>query len=109
MNIIVITILIVLIAVIILYKQPNVIEGLNTFNGRMAVDDQYYFDKLFDNVIYYHNTYNEDYSSGEDIGKLVKTGWQECREKCPGHCVEFGVSSHTHCFLPHGVNSIATT
>ena len=100
MNIIIIIILlIILIAIIIFkYKQSNVIEGLNTFNGRMAIDDQYFYDKVFDNVIYYHNVYKEDYNSGEDIGKLVKTGSQECKEKCVGNCVEFGITSNAYCF-----------
>ena len=74
----------------------NIIEGLNTFNGRMAISDQYYYDKLFDDVIYYPNKYEKDYETGEEIGKLLKTGWQECREKCT-YCVEFGVSGNAWC------------
>ncbi len=78
--------------------RPINIEGLQTFNGRMAIDDQWYHDKLFDDVAYYPNEYEEDYERGEEIGKLLKTGWMRCKEECPGHCVEFGVTGHSHCF-----------
>ena len=95
----IVIILIVLIVGIQIYnwtklgKEP-MIEGLNTFNGRMAVDDQYFYDKLFDDVYYYPNEYERNYESEEQIGKLIKTGWVRCKEECPssGHCVEFGVS-----------------
>ncbi len=76
----------------------KVIEGLNTFNGRMAIDDQYFYDKLFDDVYYYPNEYEKNYERGEQIGKLIKTGWVRCKEECPGHCVEFGPSGHSYCF-----------
>ena len=76
----------------------KIVEGLNTFNGRMSVDDQYFYDKLFDDVIYYPNKYDKDYETGEEIGKLIQTGWQECREKCLGHCVEYGVHGASYCF-----------
>jgi hypothetical protein len=71
---------------------------LNTFNGRMAIDDQYFFDKLFDDVSYYPNEYQKNYESGEQIGKLIKTGWIRCKEECPGKCMEYGISGHTYCF-----------
>ena len=77
---------------------PTMIEGLNTFNGRMSVDSQYFYDKLFDDVLYYPNRYDKDYETGEEIGKLIRTGWDECREKCPGHCVEFGPTGRSYCF-----------
>jgi len=64
----------------------------------MSIDDQYFFDKLFDDVVYYPNKYDKDYETGEEIGKLIKTGWEECREKCRGHCTEFGPSGNSHCF-----------
>ena len=97
-----ITIIIVLILFLFLLciyaPKERIVEGLNTFNGRMAIQDQYFFDKLFDDVIYYPNKYDKDYETGEEIGKLIKTGWQECREKCPNHCVEFGISGNSYCF-----------
>ena len=47
-----IVIILVLIAVYIFFTKDNtkIIEGLNTFNGRMAIDDQYFYDKLFDKL-----------------------------------------------------------
>lgn len=80
------------------YKQNNLIEGLNTFNGRMAIDDQYFYDKLFDDVIYYPNEYERDYNSSEEIGKLITTGWIRCKEECPGHCMEYGITGASYCF-----------
>lgn len=72
--------------------------GLNTFNGRMAIDDQYFYDHLFDDVYYYPNEYEKNYERGEEIGKLIKTGWIRCKEECPGKCVEYGVHGHSYCF-----------
>ena len=102
----IIFVLILVISVTIIYnylnslpKNNNDVEGyLNTFNGRMAIDDQYFYDKLFDDVFYYPNEYETNYERGEEIGKLVKTGWVRCKEECPGHCVEYGVSGHSYCF-----------
>lgn len=95
---ILILLIIVFIVAVILYTNPDMVEGLNTFNGRMAIDDQYFYDKLFDDVYYYPNDYEKNYERGEEIGKLVKTGWTKCKEECPGHCVEFGVSGRSYCF-----------
>ena len=63
-----------------------------TFNGRMAIDDQYFYDKIFDNVTYYDNDY--DY----DTGDLIKTGWEKCTTGCSGNCVEYFVSGRAYCF-----------
>lgn len=63
-----------------------------TFNGRMAIDDQYFYDKLFDDVTYYANDY--DY----DTGALIKTGWEKCKMECSGNCVEYYVSGNSYCF-----------
>lgn len=63
-----------------------------TFNGRMAIDDQYFYDKLFDDVAYYDNTYDRD------TGALISTGWDTCVTKCSGHCVEYGVVGSSYCF-----------
>jgi hypothetical protein len=95
-----IVIILVLIAVYIFFTKDNtkIIEGLNTFNGRMAIDDQYFYDKLFDDVVYYPNEYDQDYKTREEIGKLVSTGWIRCKEECTGHCVEFGLSGASYCF-----------
>lgn len=90
--------IIIFIYLLIAYNENNVEGFLSTFNGRMAVDDQYYYDKLFDNVIYYPNEYEKDYKTGEEIGRLLKTGWTKCKEECTGNCVEFFVSGNAHCF-----------
>jgi hypothetical protein len=81
------------------YSKNQTIEGLNTFNGRMAIDDQYFYDKLFDDVYYYPNEYESNYERGEEIGKLIKTGWVRCKEECKhGHCVEYGPTGRSYCF-----------
>lgn len=97
---IIFTLIIILLIFIFTNNNNNdkLIEGLNTFNGRMAIDDQYFYDKLFDNVTYYPNQYDKDYKTGEEIGKLISTGWIRCKEECPGHCVEFGPTGRAYCF-----------
>lgn len=101
-HIIVLIIVLILILMILIFEINKIsnkkIEGLNTFNGRMAVDDQYFYDKIFDDVIYYPNEYAKNYDTGEEIGKLLVTGWIKCKQKCPGHCVEYGVSGNAYCF-----------
>lgn len=62
------------------------------FNGRMAIDDQYFMDKLFDDVTYYDNDYNYD------TGDLIKTGWDKCKTQCTGNCVEYFLSGNSYCF-----------
>jgi hypothetical protein len=62
------------------------------FNGKQAIDDQYFYDKVFDNVTYYDNDY--DY----DTGDLIKTGWEKCTTACSGNCVEYGVFGASYCF-----------
>lgn len=79
------TLLIILI-VIILYLSNNKLETFNTFVGRLAIDDQYFYDKLFDDVYYYPN--ENDWI----------TGWSKCKTECPGHCVEFGITGNAYCF-----------
>ena len=66
----------------------------SSFNGRMAVDDQYFYDKLFDDVVYYPNEYGKDL----DLGELLSTGWERCKMECPGHCVENAIHGATSCF-----------
>ncbi len=89
-----------IIAVLILYIVSicnggiDVIEGLDTFNGRMAIDEQYFYDKLFDNVDYYPNEYENDYN----LNDVIITGFDRCKEKCKGRCVEYGVTSIAYCF-----------
>lgn len=80
------------------FKNKNIIEGLNTFNGRMAIDDQYFYDKVFDDVTYYPNEYAKNYDTGEEIGKLLITGWVKCKQQCKGNCIEYGVSGDAYCF-----------
>ena len=94
-------ILLILIVIFVwqfLLKKNYIIEGLNTFNGRMAIDDQYFYDKIFDDVVYYPNEYAKDYDTGEEIGKLLITGWLKCKQQCKGNCIEYGVSGDTYCF-----------
>ena len=81
----------------LLYNMAT-IEGLRTFNGRMAVDDQYYHDRLLNDVTYYPNEYDKDYKTGEEIGLLVNRGLDKCNNKCPGNCVEYGITGHSYCF-----------
>ena len=91
----------ILVCAIICYthlKDQKIIEGLNTFNGRMAIDDQYFYDKVFDDVTYYPNEYAKNYDTGEEIGKLLTTGWLKCNRECAGNCIEYGVSGNTYCF-----------
>lgn len=66
----------------------------STFNGRMAIDDQYFSDKLFDNVVYYPNTYEED----SELNNVVNTGWVKCKQECDGTCLEYGITGNTYCF-----------
>ena len=80
-------VLFILLYIIYKHNSKNCIEGLNTFVGRMAIDDQYYYDKTFDDVFYYPNL--PDGSS---------TGWEECLKQCPGNCIEYGQTGHSYCF-----------
>lgn len=91
-SIVIIIVILVLFVYIVSSKQDMakpLIEGY-TFNGRMAIDDQYFYDRLFDDVTYYPDEYNED--------NEVMTGWNRCVMECPGHCVEFGVTGNSYCF-----------
>lgn len=63
----------------------------STFNGRAAIDDQYFDDKLFNDVTYYPNEY-------DDNGKLIQTGWINCKQECSGHCLEYGLYGASYCF-----------
>jgi len=82
-----ITILLIFLLIFIFRRKP-LIEGLNlkTFNGRLSVDDQYFYDKVFDDVTYYPNEKNG------------LTGWYKCKEECPGNCIEYGITGHSYCF-----------
>jgi hypothetical protein len=73
-------------------KEQPYAGTFTTFNGRMAIDDQYFYDKLFDDVVYYENDY--DY----DTGDLIKTGWEKCKMQCSGNCVEYFLSGNSYCF-----------
>lgn len=96
--IIIICIVLLILFIVWFNKKNNVIEGLNTFNGRMAIDDQYFYDKLFDDVVYYQNDYEKKFERAEEIGKLLRTGWEKCKLECPGHCVEYFLSGNAYCF-----------
>lgn len=96
------TIILTIILIIVLIPQrQSSIEHLTTFNGYQSVDDQYYSDKIFENVVYYPNEYNKEYESAEEIGELVKRGIDKCYEECKGTCTEFGVHGIAHCFNPY--------
>ena len=96
-----IIILIIIFIIFIIYNTHclttnttnTTIEHLNTFNGRMAIDDQYFYDKLFDDVVYYPNKYEKDYDTGEEIGKLLETGWIRCLKDCTGNCVVAAIAA----------------
>lgn len=94
----IIIIIIIIFIILLIYNNCVTVEHLNTFNGRMAIDDQYFYDKLFDDVVYYPNKYEKDYDTGEEIGKLLETGWIRCLSECKGNCVEYGLTGHTYCF-----------
>lgn len=96
--IVVLIILLIVLYYVYISTNNTTVEHLNTFNGRMAVDTQYYYDKLLDNVTYFPNQYNQAYDTAEEIGELVETGLAKCRSTCTGNCVEFGVTSAAYCF-----------
>jgi hypothetical protein len=99
MNLYLIIIIVAIIYISYVYlRKAKIIEGLNTFNGKMAIDDQYFYDKIFDDVTYYPNEYAKNYDTGEEIGKLLITGWVKCRKNCKGNCIEYGLSGDTYCF-----------
>jgi hypothetical protein len=81
-------IVIIYLYMISILKDQPIVEGLNTFVGRLAIDDQYFYDKLFDDVYYYPNEPNG------------MTGWDRCRTECIGNCVEYGISGNSYCFPP---------
>lgn len=87
----IILLFIILLLILQFYKtKSQVIEGLNTFAGRLAVDDQYFYDNLFDDVTYYENDPN--------VAENGINGWVRCIESCPSHCVEYGVTGRAYCF-----------
>ena len=98
-----VAIVIIIIAIIIIsiykYKKSLSVEGLYTFNGRMANDDQWFYDKLFDDVYYFPNRFEQPYKTGEEIGRLIETGYDHCCRTCPGSCVEYGVMGDAYCFV----------
>src|ERR1700687_6050843 len=48
------------------------------FNGRLAVDDQYFSDKTFSGVTYYPNKHIED----SELNNIVESGWVQCKQEC---------------------------
>lgn len=87
--------IIVLLFLLILFYflTANKIEHLNTFNGRMSVNDQYFYDKLFDDVIYFPTIESNNWSD-----RPGSSGYSRCMLTCPGNCVEYGVSGNAYCF-----------
>lgn len=96
-------IIIIIIAIIIcigmIYKYNKPVEGMYTFNGRMAENTQWFYDKLFDDVYYFPNRYEKPYESGEEIGRLIETGYDHCCRECSGSCLEYGVNGEAYCFI----------
>jgi hypothetical protein len=64
------------------------------FNGRMAIDDQYFFDAVYDDVTYYSNIYADH----DKLNQIQSSGMENCFRECPGYCVEVNVSSNAMCF-----------
>jgi len=69
------------------YNWDDLIEGLDNFVGRQAINSEYYVDHLFDQVYYYPND-----------AKDGTTGWMRCKSECSGSCLELGVSGNSYCF-----------
>ena len=70
-NILIIVVIILFVSIIAPLKREKVVEGLNTFNGRLSIDSQYHYDKLFDDVSYYPNEYEKSLIEMKDSGLLV--------------------------------------
>ncbi len=88
-------VILIIIALVRYYSKSNdIIEGLNTFNGRLAIDDQYFYDQLFDNVTYYPNKYVDDY----ELNDIEIRGIDKCYRDCKGYCTEFGLTGIAYCF-----------
>ena len=64
------------------------------FNGKLSVNDMYFYDKLFDDVVYYPNQYLKD----ENMNEIVSTGDDTCANECLGNCVSYGLSGNSYCF-----------
>lgn len=84
----------------IIKKREKRKEGLYTSNKEMAKDEQYFYDKTFDNVKYYENEYEEEEKErkNEIKGRLIKTGMEKCKKECKGKCVEYGITGNAYCF-----------
>ena len=63
----------------------------STFNGRAAIDDQYFDDKLLKDVVYYPNEYDKN-------NHLISTGWINCKKDCLGNCLSYGLTDNSYCF-----------
>ena len=74
-------------------KKVTAINFDITTNGTQAIDDQYFYDKLFDNVTYYGN----EYDTGYNLGDIISTGWDKCKNECNAECVEYGITGNTYC------------
>jgi len=90
----IIIIILIIIIYIYFYDQINNLEGYYVFGGENAADDQYFYDKLFDDVVYIPNKYVGDYPLN-DIDIL---GIDKCLQECKGKCVEFGITGNAYCF-----------
>lgn len=90
-ELIILIIIVILIFIYWINSTNNNVEGfLQTFNGRAAIDDQYFFDKLYDDVVYYPNVFKDD--------ELISTGWVDCLQNCVGNCIEDGMTSNAYCW-----------
>lgn len=72
---------------ILLYITYYTPEHFNTFVGKQAIDDQYFYDKLFDDVKYY--------TSSPEM-----SGCYQCYKEKPasGYCVEYGLTDTCYLF-----------
>lgn len=77
------------------------LEKLTTFNGKMdpGIDEQYKFDKLFDDVTYYGNIYSVSTTKNGIIPPSI-IGEDTCKKECKngGTCVPYGYTGAAHCF-----------
>lgn len=71
-------------------------SAFSIFHDQQFANTTYYEnDNIFKNTLHYENDEN-----GQTGNKGVLTGWEKCKLSCPGNCLEYGLTSSAHCFLP---------
>lgn len=94
-------IILIILLIFILFLNLKLKEHLNVANGELSKDEQYRYDSMFKDVDHYPNIYTETPElddPSKDLGKLKKLGLKDCREKCRGKCVEYGITGNAYCF-----------